>query len=70
LPDVGDLADYVVEEHKALLAQVLAGLQPAAAPAKAAAAKVTPATAKKKPAAAATTVARKSARPRAAVQAS
>ena len=70
LPDVGDLADYVVEEHKALLAQVLAGLQPAAAPAKAAAARVTPATAKKKPAAAAATVVRKSARPRAVVEAS
>jgi len=49
VPDVGDLADYVVEEHQALLAQVPAGLHPSAAPAKAEPVK-TPAAAKKKPA--------------------
>jgi hypothetical protein len=69
LPDVGDLADYVVEEHRALLAQVLAGLQPAAAPAKsesakAPAAKAAPAAARKKAASAPAPVARKASKPR------
>ena len=75
VPDVGDLADYVVEEHRALLAQVQAGLPAAAStasakagPAKAVAAKALPvkaAAAPRKKAVAAAAPAKKASRPRA-----